>query len=65
MNFVYNPDSVMEPMLTGIIEGVDNVLLGTQWLQLPGGLPCAASCGKFAIQRIDRIISKGKQKSEV
>ena len=52
MNFIYSPEVVTAPSLTGLIDGVDNVYLGTQWLQMPGGLPCAASCGKFAIQRI-------------
>lgn len=37
---------------SGIIKGLDNVVIASQWLQSPGGLPTAAVMGKFAIQRI-------------
>jgi phytoene dehydrogenase-like protein len=40
----------------GIIGGIDNVLLASQWLMGPGGLPAAAATGKFAAWR---IIKKG------
>ncbi len=36
----------------GIINGIDNVLLASQWLMGPGGLPVAAAMGKFAAWRI-------------
>ena len=36
----------------GIIKGIDNVLLASQWLMGPGGLPTAAAMGKFAAWRI-------------
>lgn len=52
MNFVYTPQALQQQSMTGLLHGIDNVVLGSQWLQLPGGLPCAASCGKFAVQRI-------------
>lgn len=34
------------------IKGLENVLLATQWLQSPGGLPIAAAAGKEAIGAI-------------
>ena len=36
----------------GIVKGIDNVFLAGQWLMSPGGLPCAATMGKFAAWRI-------------
>lgn len=36
----------------GKIKGIDNVMLASQWLMGPGGLPTAASMGKFAAWRI-------------
>ena len=55
MNFLYSPKALSQQSLTGELEGIDNVVLGSQWLQMPGGLPCAASCGKFAVQRINQM----------
>lgn len=52
MNFIYSPEAMSQQPLNGIINGLDNVVLGTQWQQLPGGLPVAAAMGKFAVQRI-------------
>lgn len=36
----------------GKIKGLSNVVIASQWLMGPGGLPTAASMGKFAAQRI-------------
>ena len=36
----------------GVAKGLDNVLLASQWLMGPGGLPTAAAMGKFAAWRI-------------
>ena len=36
----------------GKVKGLDNVLLASQWLMGPGGLPTAAAMGKFAAWRI-------------
>ncbi len=36
----------------GIVKGIDNVMLASQWLMGPGGLPTAAAMGKFAAWRI-------------
>lgn len=51
MSFVTtkNEKSITTP---GIINGVDNVLIASQWLMGPGGLPVAAAMGKFAAWRI-------------
>ncbi len=42
----------------GRIKGLDNVVLSGQWIQMPGGLPIAATTGKFAIERVKRQIEK-------
>lgn len=39
-------------IIPGVIKGLDNVLLASQWLMSPGGLPTAAVMGKFAAWRI-------------
>lgn len=39
-------------IVPGKIKGLPNVMLASQWLMGPGGLPTAASMGKFAAQRI-------------
>lgn len=44
-----NAKSMITP---GIVKGIDNVLLASQWLMGPGGLPVAATMGKFAAWRI-------------
>lgn len=36
----------------GVVKGIENVLLASQWLMGPGGLPTAAAMGKFAVWRI-------------
>lgn len=36
----------------GIVKGLNNVFLASQWLMGPGGLPTAAAMGKFAAWRI-------------
>ncbi len=51
MSFITKPhtESFKE---NGIVEGVSNLYIASQWLQAPGGLPVAAASGKHAIQRI-------------
>lgn len=44
--------------LSGVISGCDNVILATQWLQSPGGLPIAATSGKAAVDRIVKLEKK-------
>lgn len=38
----------------GVVKGIENVLLASQWLMGPGGLPTAAAMGKFAAWRVVR-----------
>ena len=52
MNFAYSVDAMKQQPLNGLIDGLDNVVIGSQWQQLPGGLPVAVTNGKFAVQRI-------------
>lgn len=55
MDYVKLAESITTP---GIIKGLDNVMLASQWLMGPGGLPTAAAMGKFAAWRI--IQKEGK-----
>ena len=32
--------------ITGAVDGIENLFIASQWQQLPGGLPIAASCGR-------------------
>lgn len=43
------------PYPPAAIEGLDNVILAGQWLNLPGGLPGSAIAGKYAVQRVARL----------
>lgn len=36
------------------VNGIDNLFLGSQWIQNSGGLPIAATSGKFAVQIMDK-----------
>ncbi|MBQ7335720.1 MAG: NAD(P)/FAD-dependent oxidoreductase [Clostridia bacterium] len=51
MSFIL-PASTIPAKISNRIEGLKNVLLATQWLQTPGGLPIAADSGITAIQAI-------------
>lgn len=39
-------------VVPGVVKGLDHVFLASQWLMGPGGLPTAATMGKFAAWRI-------------
>lgn len=51
MAFMPSPGS-KGMMHSGKIKGLTNCYLTGQWLMPPGGLPCAAMTGRFAVQRI-------------
>ncbi|MDE5598662.1 MAG: FAD-dependent oxidoreductase, partial [Lachnospiraceae bacterium] len=36
----------------GIVKGIKNLYIASQWIMAPGGLPVAVTAGKFAIWRI-------------
>lgn len=36
----------------GIIKGIKNLYIASQWIMAPGGLPVAVTAGKFAVWRI-------------
>ena len=52
------PERHLPIPLSGVIPGCDNVILATQWLQSPGGLPIAATSGKAAVDRIVKLEKK-------
>ena len=41
-------------IISNKIDGIDNVLLATQWQSAPGGLPTAATLGKLAVETLDK-----------
>lgn len=43
---------------TGRVKGLNNIFLGGQWLQPPGGLPTALITGKDTIMRLCRLEGK-------
>ena len=51
MSFVL-PSGRLPHKLSCEIEGLTNVVLGTQWLEAPGGLPIAAGMGRDAVYAI-------------
>ncbi len=53
MSFAF-PSKIFPRRICNRIAGIDNVILATQWLQSPGGLPIAAKSGKSAIETILR-----------
>lgn len=38
----------------GILKGIKNLYIASQWIMAPGGLPVAVTAGKFAVWRIVR-----------
>ena len=36
----------------GLVKGIKNLYIASQWIMAPGGLPVALTAGKFAIWRI-------------
>ncbi|MDE7428170.1 MAG: NAD(P)/FAD-dependent oxidoreductase, partial [Lachnospiraceae bacterium] len=38
----------------GMIKGIKNLYIASQWIMAPGGLPVAVTAGKFAVWRIAR-----------
>lgn len=51
MSFIL-PKNTLPVRIPEKIDGLNNVVLATQWQQAPGGLPTAAEMGKRAIERI-------------
>ena len=51
MSFI-SKKNIKAHRFTGKLKGLSNVFLASQWMMAPGGLPVAASEGKFAVQRI-------------
>jgi len=58
MTFITTKKSSNLFNIKGTLKQIENVVLASQWLSMPGGLPMAMTSGKFAIQRILR--SQGK-----
>lgn len=48
------PSKTIPKKLDNLVKGKPRVILASQWLQAPGGLPIAAQVGKDAILRINK-----------
>ena len=48
------PAGIVPKQISNKIDGIDNVLLATQWQSAPGGLPTSAMLGKLAIETLDK-----------
>ena len=55
------PPRTLPIKLSNKIPGISNVVLATQWQQMPGGLPIAAECGKRAAEAIAVRIRKSEE----
>lgn len=51
MSFIL-PPSTAPLRLSNKVKGLKNVILASQWLQAPGGLPIAAEAGFYSIKRV-------------
>ena len=60
MSFIM-PAGAAPVKLSGEIEGLDNVLLATQWQMAPGGLPIAATAGIDAVKLIGKREKKKRK----
>ena len=45
----------------GVVKGIKNLYVASQWIMAPGGLPVAVTAGKFAIWRIVRKEKRRRQ----
>ena len=59
------PSGSMPKKISNSIKGLKNVVLATQWLQAPGGLPIAAMSGVDAIKTILKKEKRKKRKTVV
>ena len=60
MSFLF-PSKTLPKRLNNHIKEKPRVILASQWLQSPGGLPIAAQVGKDAITRITKIEKRRKK----
>ena len=54
------PSKTLPKKLNNLVKGKPRIILASQWLQAPGGLPIAAQVGKDAILRINQKEKKRK-----
>lgn len=54
MSFAF-PKGRLPTRKSNRIKGLDNVILATQWQQMPGGLPIAAEGGRKAIETVNEL----------
>ncbi len=58
------PSKCIPTRIGNKIDGIDNIILATQWQLIPGGLPIAAEGGKLAAQAITRLEKKHAHKKQ-
>lgn len=57
MSFILSPKA-KKTVQNGRVPGLKNLVLAGQWLQPPGGLPNAVVTGRFAVQRICKLLKQ-------
>ena len=58
MTFITTKKSPDLTNVPGVVKGVSNLFLAGQWLMVPGGIPVALVTGKYAVQRILKLLKK-------
>lgn len=58
MTFITTKKSPNLTNVPGVVKGVSNLFLAGQWLMVPGGIPVALVTGKYAVQRILKLLKK-------
>jgi phytoene dehydrogenase-like protein len=57
MSFAFS-SRILPTRKSNRIQGLNNVIIASQWLQNPGGLPLALQNGKYAIETINKLASR-------
>ena len=58
------PPKTLPIRLNNRVSGIKNLVLATQWLQSPGGLPIALEGGRRAALTIDKLVAKATKKTK-
>lgn len=58
------PSKMLPTRDSNRVPGLSNVILATQWQQIPGGLPIAAKGGKTAAETIDKLEQRAGIKAQ-
>ncbi len=57
MSYAFS-SKILPARKNNIIKGIDNVVMASQWLQIPGGLPLALQNGKIAADTVNKLAKR-------